>query len=457
MDYCDILGDPLKYYFKQKIGSIYVNREVVDMLWRKAEKEDTVPFETFGKREHKELNVGFVGKRRSDNVLKKYTKKLQFWKKMKEKQKEDEKMESRSVCKIRQSMINAKAKVIQFNENDRLHSINIKNQSSYINRRLYNRKIKAFHRDITRIHTSPLRATPRKQSTFNLHKVNIFHRKKVDHIIKKSNSPITSKLSSSSSPTKNKSKFGSYRSFPTLDLKELFSHDYSKQKDSGQTENQIDEVEDSDQQIESVEENTPQTHVDTPKNDSIEGTSRRQFFSNENAIDQDKMTSFYDQIKKSEFNSKDIEQLSDDEPKDDNLDNYFDEINRYSQSVISLRMDNKLGDSQVSYGLGSSMRKPVTKSDKRDQRSLTDPNKDLRDAIEFETGKIENSFKVKLLEDDYEEFSPDSFKLLETDDKFSKKASTTKETVKNKLNRIKKDVNEFEFAIELSDASDLDY
>ena len=90
MDYCDILGDPLKYYFKQKIGSIYVNREVVDMLWRKAEKEDTVPFETFGKREHKELNVGFVGKRRSDNVLKKYTKKLQFWKKMKEKQKEDE-------------------------------------------------------------------------------------------------------------------------------------------------------------------------------------------------------------------------------------------------------------------------------------------------------------------------------------------------------------------------------
>ena len=66
----------------------------------------------------------------------------------------------------------------------------------------------------------------------------------------RTSSPITSKLSSSSSPVKNKSRFGSFRSFPTLNLKELFSHEYTRNRDSGQTSNPIDEIENSEVEAE---------------------------------------------------------------------------------------------------------------------------------------------------------------------------------------------------------------
>ena len=38
MDYFEKLNDPLKYYFKEKIGSLYINKDVIGLFINKGNK-----------------------------------------------------------------------------------------------------------------------------------------------------------------------------------------------------------------------------------------------------------------------------------------------------------------------------------------------------------------------------------------------------------------------------------
>lgn len=142
MNYMENVNDPLKYYFKQKIGNIYVNKEIINLLWKKKNSK-TRNLQLVLERKKPE-KIEKMDKRNVNTLIDRYKKKVKFWKRIKEPVYNKNQIE-RKVVKKRRG-IDVVSIINKFYQNDKVHNRNIRDQLSYINTRLYTRRDKALHK-----------------------------------------------------------------------------------------------------------------------------------------------------------------------------------------------------------------------------------------------------------------------------------------------------------------------